>query len=228
MACETPQIFNGKEVPGCNGKCKFCRSIARWKVSARIACETAASPKNWFVTLTLRRSMSDAVGYLLVQRWLKRLRKRLGKKSASKLRYACVAEHGGSATKRLHYHLVVHGPTSLTERDIRKTWRGGFSEATLVASGDAPRVARYSSKVANYVGKGSRFRFSQAYGSQALGLIAGRTNLVEAMDALYSLGPVRVRIGGINIPSRMLPDIPFRSRFDPDLLADLAGLNRGF
>lgn len=170
--------------------------------------------------------MTDAVGYTLVQRWVKRLRK--DPRFSRSLRYAAVAEHGGNATKRLHYHVVLHGPTSLTERAIRKKWRGGFSEATLVKSGDAQSVARYSAKVAGYMAKGTRFRFSQGYGSWAVGRIAGRTNLVEAMDALFSLGPVRVRIGGINLPWRMLPDVPFRSRFDPDLLDDLNSLTRQF
>jgi hypothetical protein len=168
--------------------------------------------------------MSDAMGYKLVQRWLKRLRKKM---HPERVRYACVAEHGGSSTKRLHYHAVLHGPTWLTERVIRRTWRGGFSEATLVASGDARLVARYSSKVAGYTAKGSRFRFSQAYGSMALGLIDGRIKLGEVLGDLYSLGPVRVSIGGVNMPRRMLPEPIFRP-LDPVLLDDLKTLKRSF
>lgn len=224
MGCETPRLFKGKEIPGCNGKCRSCLRTARWRTSARIAAECFASEKNWFVTLTLRRSMSDATGYKLVQRWLKRLRKRL---QPARVRYACVAEHGGSSTKRLHYHVVLHGPMSLTERGIRKTWRGGFSEATLVGSGDARRVARYSSKVAGYTAKGTRFRFSQAYGSMALGLIDGRIKLGEVLGDLYSLGPVRVSVGGVNMPRRMLPEPIFRP-FCPELLDDLKTMKRSF
>ena len=149
-------------VPGCSGRCSYCRRLKKWYYSSRIVAECSVHEKSWFVTLTLRFKMTDGVGYKLVQRFLKRLRKK------DSVRYACVAEHGGKSTRRLHYHLVLHGGPYLTQRSIRKCWKGGISQAVLVGGGDALNVARYSSKLANYTSKGGRFRFSQAYGSSAM------------------------------------------------------------
>jgi hypothetical protein len=158
--------------------------------------------------------MSDEIGYRLVQRWLKRVRK----SSKLQVRYACVAEHGGSATYRLHYHLVVHGPTSLTQRMLRSKWRGGISEASLV-SGNAANVAQYTSKLAGYVTKGSsRFRFSAAYGSQAVNKIM-RYTLVAAA---YEHWPdARLRVGGVKLHYKLQPHpVPVWVP-DPDLMAEI-------
>lgn len=201
MACLSPQLVNGKEVPGCKGKCQSCRSLKRWRYSARIAAECYSHQRTWFCTLTLRKNMSDRVGYSLVQRWLKRVRA-----SGVSLRYAAVAEHGSQMTKRLHYHVVVHGGPDLTQRRLRSKWRGGISEATLVRSGDAASVARYSSKLARYVTKdgGSRFRFSQGYGSRALSDICSSPTI----SAVLRLFPgSSVRVAGINMPRSMVPSM---------------------
>lgn len=199
MPCLSPLSFQGKDVP-C-GKCRFCLSLKRWRYSARISAECHWHPRTWFVTLTLRKKMSDKVGYLLVQRWLKRVRA-----SGVSLRYAAVAEHGSQATMRLHYHVVVHGDHSLTQRQLRSKWRGGISQATLVTSGDAANVARYSSKLARYVSKegSGRFRFSQGYGSRAVRNIC-LSPLVSTV--LQAFPGSSLRIGGINMPREMVPDL---------------------
>jgi len=165
-------------------------------------CEVARAKKNWFVTLTLRRNMSDGVGYRFVQRWLKRLRKFVS------VRYACVAEHGLTRTMRLHYHVVLSGGPELTQRVIRSTWRGGISEATLIVSGAAGHAARYSSKMARYVTKGgARFRFSQGYGSAALRELASRGLARKVCDVFP--GAQVVRVAGVRLSRKL------RSAADP-------------
>lgn len=201
-----------KEVKGrlrACGKCPQCLERKRWIYSARIAAECFVHPRTWFVTLTLRKNMSDKTGYKLVQRWLKRVRKGL----SSPIRYACVAEHGSKATMRLHYHVVVHGELSLTQRSLRSKWRGGISQAKLVHFGDAGNVGQYSSKMARYTAKGHRFRFSQGYGSRALTKVWEN----EILQACLAYWPdARVRLSGITMPFKLRPVVPFKSIFTQD------------
>lgn len=205
--CSDTREIRGNVVP-C-GRCEECLRQKRWVYSARMAAEIFTAPRSWFVTLTLRKNMTDAVGYRLVQRWLKRVRKGM----SDPIRYACVAEHGSQATRRLHYHVVLHGGQSLTQRSIRSRWRGGISEATEIRSGDAANAARYSSKAARYTAKGNRFRFSQGYGSRALQKVYEN----EILQAVLDQWPdARLRVGGVNMPRRLLPTRPFRSVFDAD------------
>jgi len=204
--CLNKLTVRGTEV-SC-GKCSQCLSLKRWIISARIAAEVVVADRAWFSTLTLRRNMSDALGYRLVQRWLKRVRKNTG----LKVRYACVAEHGSNATKRLHYHVVVCGPVTLSYRMLRDSWRGGYSEFTLVSS-RAGNVARYSSKVAKYTAKGNRFRFSQGFGSQAVKRIC-EYDIVEAVRQAFGGG--NLRLDGVNVPARMHPPVTFVTQFSSD------------
>lgn len=217
MTCSKPQIFRGKEV-SC-GRCQSCLerklSLKRWFVRSRITSEICVAPRSWFVTLTLRKSMSDQIGYRIVQRWLRRMRKA----KFGPLRYACVAEHGSRSTRRLHYHVVLHGPTTLTERRIRSMWRGGISEATLIRSTDAQSVARYSSKAAGYTAKGGgRLRCSLGYGSQALVKLM---NSEIVQEVRREFPEARVRLRGCLIPMGLLPEAPpFRSRWSDELKRD--------
>lgn len=216
MFCPSPREFKGRVIR-C-GKCKTClahsASVKRWVVKTRIVAEIGAAQRTWFVTLTLRKNMSDQLGYRLVQRWLKRLRKA----SSDPIRYACVAEHG-SKTGRLHYHVVLHGPISLTERTVRSKWRGGISQATLVGSTDARNVALYSSKVASYTAKGGRFRFSQGYGSRPIKRMM-TNDIVQAVLAEWP--KARIRIGGQLVPDRLQGPRPtgVSSRWSDDLKRD--------
>lgn len=203
MCLQTKEI-RGNVVP-C-GVCAACRERKRWIYTARIVSEMFVADRSWFVTLTLRKRMNDKTGYKVVQRWLKRCRKVW----RGKVRYACVAEHGGSKTHRLHYHVVLHGGWWLTQRSIRSQWRGGISEATLIRSGRAGNAARYSSKAARYTAKGNRFRFSQGYGSQAVNKVV--TN--ETVQAVLAAFPdARLRLDGVNVPAKLQPVRVFRSSF---------------
>lgn len=205
--CTDLKEVRGNVVP-C-GRCEACLQRKRWVYQARIVAEIFTAPRSWFVTLTLRRNMTDSVGYKLVQRYLKRLRKGY----SGPVRYACVAEHGGQATRRLHYHMVLHGDQSLTQRLIRSPWKGGISEATLIASGDAKAAGRYSSKAARYTAKGNRFRFSLGYGSRALTQVWQNEVLTEVLN----LWPdARVRLAGVTMPRKLCPAPVFKSVFSED------------
>ena len=219
MACLSPKIFRGNVVP-C-GTCSSCVAMWQWRIRSRIVAELVASPRSWFVTLTLRREMTEAVGYRLVQRWLKRLRKR----TKLKLRYVAVAERG-SLRGRLHFHVILHGPSDLTQRPIRSCWRGGISEATLVQSRRA--VAQYSLKVAGYVTKGrTRMRCSLGYGSRAIAAIKER-EIVREVFTQFDVGGVR--LNGHNVPRKLLGLLKGPSwsswRRSDDLLAEIAETRR--
>lgn len=213
MSCENPRDYRGLSLP-C-GSCRYCLKLKRWYYSARIVAECSVAEKNWFVTLTLRRRMYDQIGYRLVQRFLKRVRKKVS------VRYACVAEHGGKSTRRLHYHLVLHGGVYLTQRTIRRSWKGGISQAVLVGRCDAKNVGLYSSKLANYTAKGSRFRFSQRYGTWVLHKWMDNPIVQEV---LRNEPKAVIRISGYRMPRRLyrelLPVPEFRSLYQDE---DTAG-----
>lgn len=227
MPCPTPRTFKGYVV-SC-GVCPHCLNMKRWLYRSRILLEMSEAQKTWFVTLTLRRKMSDEVGYKIVQRWLKRVRKKMKGES---LRYAAIAEHGSQATRRLHYHVVVHGPCSLTERTLRRSWRGGISEATLVSAGNAEAVARYSSKMSSYVVKGlgvSRFRFSLGYGSKVIQSVLSSPMLKAVSDAFPFSKVSAVRVHGSRVHPGLVhfnsTPVPVYAD-DPDLLAEIEDTRR--
>lgn len=200
MPCAKPRTFRGA-VRSCK-KCEYCLGIKRWFYRSRILAEFADHPRTWFVTLTLRRSLTDKVAYAIIQRWMKRVRKSM---SGSSLRYACVAERGSKSTKRLHYHVVLHGPVGLTQRIIRRAWRGGISEATLVENGND--CSSYSTKMARYAVKGGKFRFSLAYGSRAMSAIWTNPMYQAVMDAFPGSRSV-VRVHGVRLHRGVLPPEP--------------------
>nr|QJB20217.1 MAG: replication initiator protein [Microvirus sp.] len=203
MSCSSPKEVRGVVV-SCK-KCPECSRFKAWLFTARCAAEISVAERTWFVTFTLRREMSDRIGYRLVQRFLKRLR--AGTKM--RLRYACVAEFGAKGG-RLHYHLLVHGPAALTERLIRSKWRGGISEATLIRRSSPSAAAGassawYLSKAARYLTKQSgRVRFSQAYGSSALKVVLSHVlpSLPPDWLAAMYVGDMPLGICGVRIPRR--------------------------
>lgn len=156
--------------------------------------------------------MSDKVGYRLIQRYLKRLRARYGKQIGT-VRYACVAELG-SKTGRLHYHLLMHAKSSLTERMVRSPWSGGISEATLVRKSSTSASAGVSSawyltKAARYLTKASdvsRLRFSQGYGSQGLSKTISHfaPRLGPIWSAALQVLDLRIVVAGVTLPRALL------------------------
>jgi hypothetical protein len=219
MACSNPKTFNGSIVR-C-GKCEWCMSLKRWEYRSRILAETVRSERTWFVTLTLRFRMADKTGYRFIQRWLKRLRRK-----GLSLRYACVAEHGSQSTRRLHYHVVLHGSASLSERAIRSAWRGGISHASLVQT--TSEVASYATKMARYTAKGGdRFRFSNGYGSQALAHIYEGNPLVQAAIDAFFVVRASVRIAGSRVHPKLLPELPApAARDSPELWEEIEQTRR--
>lgn len=136
---------------------------------SRAQIEISVFDKTWFVTLTFRQVPDYP--YKEIQKWLKKIRKDY----QGKLKYLCTTEHG-TLNGRLHYHLLVHGDTSLTQRIVRSNWSHGISEAKLVMSSpvqaaitDQSESATNSLKAARYVCKyimkeNQKIRASQHYG----------------------------------------------------------------
>lgn len=201
MPCPTPKLVRGYSV-SC-GSCAYCLKMKRWFIKSRIVAETSISDRTWFMTLTLRKKMSDKVGYKLVQRWLKRMRK-----AKLSVRYAAIAEHGSSGTKRLHYHVMLHGTSSLTYRAVRRHWRGGFAHLEIVSNASA--ASGYGSKMAGYVTKkgDSRFRFSLGYGSRGISSICSSDLVRLSQESFPDARITSVRIGGDRIHPRLLPERP--------------------
>ncbi len=183
----TRPYFLDLEVP-----CRRCAPCLRrrgrhW--AARAADEIGASHRTWFGTLTLspsshalmtirasarlRKGGTDindlSPADLFLERhaeisreltlWLKRVRKM----SATKLRFALVAEAHKSGLP--HYHVLIHeiaGPVRYAV--LQHCWKIGFSSFKLVKSGDESRAAWY---VAKYLSKAAlaRVRASTGYGA---------------------------------------------------------------
>lgn len=136
---------------------------------SRAQIEISTFSKTWFVTLTFRTVPEEP--YKEIQKWLKKIRKDY----KGKLKYLCTTEHG-SVNGRLHYHLLVHGEQTLTQRIVRSNWSHGISEAKLVTKSPVQSAAQHdlqtatnSLKAARYVCKyimkdNQKIRASQHYG----------------------------------------------------------------
>lgn len=116
MLCKNP-FMKGVQPCGC-GQCMSCRINKSRMWSNRLMLESLAHENNTFVTLTYRDEelhdisevwdgLRPVVGNLEyekdAQKWLKRIRKRVGS-----FRYFIVGEYGGK-TGRPHYHAALFG-----------------------------------------------------------------------------------------------------------------------
>lgn len=156
--------------PRCR-KCSACLSYRRWIWISRIKAEIANHEKSWFMTFTHAPDgdVNWKDGYDLVQKYLKRLRKR------HRVRYLCVAERGTHGTKRIHYHMVLHGDNKLTYKAARQVWHlsDGISHARLCQKRDVEYVAKYATKDDQPV------RPSNAYGRANNGRIASEHPIIR-------------------------------------------------
>lgn len=167
-------------------KCSACLRYRATLWRYRAEEEIRASQRTWMATLTLRpeayvhllskvrvSAAKSAVTfeelsedeqerrvhgqlYRDVQLWLKRLRKRTGKR----FRFLAVTEHHESGVP--HMHLLIHEQDQhLLYSELSGSWGLGFDKFKLV---DGPRAAGY---VVKYLAKElrSRVRASQFYGS---------------------------------------------------------------
>jgi hypothetical protein len=137
----------------------------RWEYISAMRAETEDAEKSVVLGLSFRprgklimtsdhpnpREL-DKLLYEDVKLWAKRVRKRYP------IRYCCVAEFGGEGG-RLHYHVLVHGPSFMTTKWLRRCWKQGFTHTRNT------RSHNHAAYVGKYVGKGPfRVRRSQGYG----------------------------------------------------------------
>lgn len=126
MECVRPILvgksYHTKRYVPC-GKCSQCKANLRAEWCGRLTIELMDSFKSYFVTLTYAdenlRFNSMAIASVWkddIQRYLKRLRKRLG----SCVRFFCTAEYG-SQTRRPHYHLLFFFSKDLEKLELKET-----------------------------------------------------------------------------------------------------------
>lgn len=136
MKCIKPFVSGGAAF-GC-GQCMPCRLNKRRIWTHRLMLEAKCHDKKSFATLTYAPEFETAsLAIVDVQRWLKRLRKKLGNE---RLRYFVVGEYG-EKTGRPHYHAALFGvgcdkgpflkDTCICKGccDVRETW--GFGHTML-------------------------------------------------------------------------------------------------
>ena len=104
MLCKAPYIKNGVPLP-C-GKCLPCRLSRRRTWTQRIILESKCHPTNSFLTLTYSPEALPedlSINPKVLQRFLKRLRKKIGPR---KIKFYACGEYGEEGD-RPHYHLVL-------------------------------------------------------------------------------------------------------------------------
>lgn len=103
------------------GKCLACLTNKRNDWAFRLEQEYKASAGACFITLTYHPKFCPDYGLdkRHVQLYMKRLRKRFGKK----LRYFCVGEYG-TKHQRPHYHIILfnYQEDARIQSEIRKAW----------------------------------------------------------------------------------------------------------
>lgn len=126
---------------GC-GQCLHCR-INRARVwTHRILLEQLCHGDNCFITLTYNDECvprDKEVKKRELQLYIKRLRKRVGKK----IRYFAVGEYG-DVTYRPHYHAVIFGLSMMMRKEIEDSWKDNGKSKGYVGIGDLnEKSARY-------------------------------------------------------------------------------------
>lgn len=133
------------------GQCIACRVRKRQEWAARIMLEALYHPGNsLFLTLTYSPENYPLDGNLdktHVQKWLKRLRKRLFGNKSGHLRYFACGEYG-EKTGRAHYHAIIFGLplTTDTEKCVNETWNLGFVSVSELNHTRAEYAAKYTTK----------------------------------------------------------------------------------
>lgn len=153
MACPTPMLINvqGYKVPVPCGKCLACRIDQRNMWTWRILAELVDSD-GVFLTLTIDDDhlVGPSLKKASVQRFIKRLRKRLG---GRKIKYFAVGEYG-SDNLRPHYHLILCNvslgkPLTIDYGDvddIHHCWRFGFIDVKPANKSSIRYVLKYLDK----------------------------------------------------------------------------------
>ena len=143
MRCMTPVKASGILRP-CR-KCKACFLRKQREIRGQCLLEAAFAKKVHFLTLTFRPVA--ARDYVIIQRFLKRVRKSV----CSDFKYVCVTEPHKRKDRlgrvRVHYHLLIFDHIGVSLRSVRQKWRGGFSTNHLVRdNGGIYYVTKYIRK----------------------------------------------------------------------------------
>lgn len=136
------------------GKCPACLIEKRNEWTYRIQSECICYPLNIFFTLTydeLNEPWEETeFGFLPcvvksdVQKFIKRLRKRIYGSSKSNIRYVVVSEYGPKSL-RPHYHGIIFNYPIGRDfvDDIQSCWRFGIIDAQKVVGGAAGYCSKY-------------------------------------------------------------------------------------
>jgi len=148
-------------------RCRACDNCLkakknRWFHRCKRECERAS--RNWFVTLTLGRTMrqlEDKQILVEFQKHVTKFFKRIRKNSKCKFRYLAIYELHKDGTP--HAHIIIHDTTGLLlHRHIASEWRIGFEKTKLVDN----KIQKTVSYVVKYLLKNpvTRIRSSLNYG----------------------------------------------------------------
>lgn len=139
------------------GQCDGCWAHRRYLWISRIEEESLICQRTWFITLTFAvtpKTRSDVVSSF--QRYMKRLREQVG--SLKKMRYLAVVERG-TAHSRLHLHALIHGPNTLSYRNLKQAWQDGFFHGKLVSSHARFYITKYVTKESGRVLASKRYGY---------------------------------------------------------------------
>lgn len=138
MLCKKPYLKGIQPYP-C-GQCLPCRLNRRRLWTHRIILEAKLHERNSFVTLTYDQAHYPESGSLSLgdyQRFLKRLRKRVGA-----FRYFIVGEYGTN-TWRAHYHAALFGVGAEHAPAVQEAWSLGFTHCGDLTADSAQYIAGY-------------------------------------------------------------------------------------
>lgn len=129
------------------GKCILCRIDRRREWTQRLMYEWQTQKyKGLFVTLTYRDEFlgDNNLEYEDVQKFLKRLRKRVEKnRPGTKLKFYAAGEYGEDKLRK-HWHLVIFG--DVTRFEILKSWTYGGCDVKPIVRNRLRYVLKYLDK----------------------------------------------------------------------------------
>lgn len=156
VPCRNVRLFNG--IPAGCGQCISCRARKAKTWGVRLQLEMAAHSETLFITLTYDEQNLPAEGSLHkrhLSMWLKRLRDRIFRATARKVRFFGCGEYGTN-TGRAHYHVLLFGVGMWASRYVSESWPHGFIHVKPADGGAGPYVAGYVVKKLTSNQRGNR------------------------------------------------------------------------
>lgn len=158
--CLTPVWLQSKHIYVPCGKCKQCLMKSTYDWAHRIILEAGSHKENCVVTLTYddtHKPSDNMLRYSDVQRFLKRLRKRIYPQS---VRYFVSGEYG-DRFQRPHYHIILfgffpsdveymfsrHGNKFYKSDFMNEVWSNGFATVGTLTEKSAFYCAKYLQKL---------------------------------------------------------------------------------